>query len=329
MRRGIYRSLGLFFTGLGIVGVFLPILPTTPFLLLALWFFTRSSERLKHWLLTNKLCGRFINDYYSGRGIPLRVKLYIITLLWATILLSIYFVDMKAVQLLLFAVAVGVTIHVARFKTKQMYKKITILLPTKMEAAAFPKRLPFGVSLVVCGVGLAEVAATTYGELAKEPDLIILAGIAGAYPDSRLSAGESCVVESERIGDLGAFRGEEFKPLFTKEYHSPVAQEIQVLKRVASCSVNSSASSHTDYSGDRSAEESNGQFAKCQIENMEGASFFALCEAAKVDFVEVRTISNFTTDSRDEWRVEEALLALSDAVFSVINELRGVVCEES
>lgn len=317
----LYRGLGLFFTGLGIVGIFLPLLPTTPFLLLALWFFSRSSLRLKEWLLTNRLCGKFLNDYYSGRGIPLRVKCYIIIVLWATILASaIWCVDILAVRLLLLAVAVGVTIHVARFKTKQMYKNIKILVPSALELAAFPKRLPYGVEIVESGVGMAEVAATLVKELADKPDLVVLAGIAGAYPDGTMSVGESCVVSSERVADLGAMRGEGFEPLYTKEYHSPVAERVESVRALPSCTVSCGSAPFIDYRGELSSEP----LQRCELENMEGASFFALCLAAEVDFVEVRTVSNYTNDSRKEWKIEEALENLPKAVFGVIDELRGV-----
>ena len=105
--------------GLGILGIPLPVLPTTPFLLLSAWCFARSSERLHRWLLTNRLFGRYIRDYTEHRGIPRRVKIYTLVLLWATISLSAFLaVHLWWIRLLLFAVAAGVTVHVLRIKTK-------------------------------------------------------------------------------------------------------------------------------------------------------------------------------------------------------------------
>ncbi|MCD8073159.1 MAG: YbaN family protein [Alistipes sp.] len=118
--RILYKILGLFFVGLGFLGAFLPVLPTTPFLLLALWFFSRSSDRLKHWLLTNRLCGAYIRDYYNGQGVPKRIKYYTVALLWVSISCSAYVVREKLwLVILLFIIACGVTIHIWRIKPKR------------------------------------------------------------------------------------------------------------------------------------------------------------------------------------------------------------------
>src|SRR6056297_725152 len=84
---------GVLFLFLGIIGVFIPILPTTPFLLLSAACFARSSKKFYHWLLTNKWFGSYIKNYHEGKGITLPVKIIVITLLWITVLISILFIS--------------------------------------------------------------------------------------------------------------------------------------------------------------------------------------------------------------------------------------------
>ena len=118
--RHIYIALAFTFIAIGIIGVILPILPTTPFLLLALWFFSKSSLRWKHWLLSNKLCGGYLKNYYNGNGIPLRTKAYIVTLLWTTISMSaLCSTDKIWLKVILFTIAIAVTIHICIIKTKK------------------------------------------------------------------------------------------------------------------------------------------------------------------------------------------------------------------
>jgi uncharacterized membrane protein YbaN (DUF454 family) len=109
---------GTIFTGLGILGIFIPLLPTTPFLLLAAACYLRSSERFYHWLLYNKLFGNYIKNYLEGKGIPLNVKLISIALLWLTIIFSVVFiVHSLLVRVILRMIAIGVTIHIYKIRT--------------------------------------------------------------------------------------------------------------------------------------------------------------------------------------------------------------------
>ena len=102
---------------LGVIGIILPLLPTTPFLLLAAACFARSSEKFHNWLLGHKYLGPYIHLYLDGKGIPLRAKYYIITVLWATMAVSIYIVPHIAAKITMVIIATCVTIYILRLPT--------------------------------------------------------------------------------------------------------------------------------------------------------------------------------------------------------------------
>jgi uncharacterized membrane protein YbaN (DUF454 family) len=111
-------SAGLVMVVLGIIGIFLPVMPTTPFLLLAAFLFARSSNRFYTWLITNRYFGSHIRNYREKRGIKLRVKVASISMLWITILLSAFvFVSNLYIRVLLLLIATVVTIHILTVKT--------------------------------------------------------------------------------------------------------------------------------------------------------------------------------------------------------------------
>lgn len=86
-----WAALGLLFVGVGGVGVFVPGLPTTPFLVLAASCFVRSSERLYNWLLANRIFGKPIRDYREGRGVPRYIKLTSIGTMWCFVAFAVLF----------------------------------------------------------------------------------------------------------------------------------------------------------------------------------------------------------------------------------------------
>ncbi|NLL90087.1 MAG: DUF454 domain-containing protein [Dehalococcoidales bacterium] len=116
--RYILIIIGTICVGLGMLGMFLPVLPTTPFLLLAAACYIRSSRRFYCWLINNRFCGKYIQNYRQKKGIPLKLKISVISLLWLTILASaIFIVDLLLVRILLILIAVGVTIHLLKIRT--------------------------------------------------------------------------------------------------------------------------------------------------------------------------------------------------------------------
>jgi len=109
---------GTLCVGLGIIGIFVPVLPTTPFLLLAAACYARSSRRFHSWLLNNKLFGSYIRNYLERKGITLRAKIITLSLLWITIGVSVAFaVEILALKLILVIIATGVSVHILSLRT--------------------------------------------------------------------------------------------------------------------------------------------------------------------------------------------------------------------
>ncbi|HEY4711725.1 MAG TPA: YbaN family protein [Dehalococcoidia bacterium] len=120
-KRKLLIGAGTLSTGLGIIGVFVPILPTTPFLLLAAACYMRSSERFYQWLMNNKIFGDYVRNYIEGRGMPMRIKIFTILLLWLTIGLTITFgVQNIIIRIILICIAIGVTAHIVLIKKRKV-----------------------------------------------------------------------------------------------------------------------------------------------------------------------------------------------------------------
>ena len=111
-------GIGTLSLAVGIAGIFVPILPTTPFLLLTAACYIRSSQRFYNRLISNRLFGEYIKNYLERRGVTLRVKVSSLTLLWITIGCSAAFAtDTLWVRILLAVVAVAVTAHILSLHT--------------------------------------------------------------------------------------------------------------------------------------------------------------------------------------------------------------------
>lgn len=117
MRKKLYICTGVVFVVLGFLGVFLPLLPTTPFLLVALFCFSRSSDQAKQWLTGNKLLGPYVRAYADSQGMGRRVKIRTLVLLWVVCIGSAVFAtELLWVRLVLLVVVVGVTVHIVMMK---------------------------------------------------------------------------------------------------------------------------------------------------------------------------------------------------------------------
>ena len=117
--RWLLIGVGSLSVALGTVGIFVPLLPTTPFLLLAAACFVRSSPRLYRWLITHRWFGTYIRNYREHRVIPLRFKVLALTLLWLSIGYAVLAVaEALWLRLLLAGIAVAVTVHVALLRTE-------------------------------------------------------------------------------------------------------------------------------------------------------------------------------------------------------------------
>ncbi len=161
--------------------------------------------------------------------------------------------------------------------------RIAYLFPTVEEAKGFlmenPKALTF-----VTGVGMAAVAATAVrAAKAKKPHLMILCGVAGAY-DRSLGKGEVVEVIEERVAELPERYGESY-----------CLEPLTELRPVVSNTVSRCGA----------------EAAGAHIEQMEGAAFFAVCEALDIEAAEIRAISNYVGEPREEWAFDEAVANLT------------------
>jgi uncharacterized membrane protein YbaN (DUF454 family) len=110
MKKGFYVVLGSIALALGFIGIFLPVIPTTPLVLLAAACYMRGSKRLHGWLLESKWFGETIRTYQAGQGLRKATKIRAIGLMWIVITISaVFYVESLPVQLVMFGTALWVT----------------------------------------------------------------------------------------------------------------------------------------------------------------------------------------------------------------------------
>ena len=118
VKRAIYLIVGTVALVLGALGLFLPVLPTTPFVILAAACYLRSSKRMHAWILQSELFGETVENYQAGRGLKRDTKVRALVLMWATISISaFFFVNQFILRGTMLLVALGVTIYLLRLPT--------------------------------------------------------------------------------------------------------------------------------------------------------------------------------------------------------------------
>jgi uncharacterized membrane protein YbaN (DUF454 family) len=118
LKRRFFIIAGTIAVGIGVVGIIVPVLPTTPFLLLAAICYMRGSQRLYNALLCNRFIGSYVRNYLEGRGMSLKMKIWTLSLLWAAIVCTAALAtDSLVIRIILAVVLTGVTIHIFIIKT--------------------------------------------------------------------------------------------------------------------------------------------------------------------------------------------------------------------
>ena len=118
MMRGVYIVVGTIALIIGAIGLFLPVIPTTPLVILAAACYYRGSDRLHNWILSSRWFGETVKNYQAGRGLTRDTKVRAISMMWAMILVSAwFFVSNLFVRVAMIGVAMGVTVYLVRLPT--------------------------------------------------------------------------------------------------------------------------------------------------------------------------------------------------------------------
>jgi hypothetical protein len=126
LKRRLFVIAGTIALVIGVIGIIIPVLPTTPFLLLAAICYTRGSQRLYNALLCNRFIGSYVRNYLEGRGMSLKMKIWTLSLLWVAIVCTAALAtDSLIIRIILAVVLIGVTIHIFLIKTVKNNTKPT------------------------------------------------------------------------------------------------------------------------------------------------------------------------------------------------------------
>lgn len=193
------------------------------------------------------------------------------------------------------------------------------MFPTWPEAKPFMERYGGEFFVTQAGIGTAECAARTAKIVSEQnPGIIILAGIAGALPGQGIHKGDTVLVEREVSADLGTVSSGKFRTLpkdtagGSVNYYDCRTPLPDIFPKVISNTVNTAGTSYVD------------DLMHAHIENMEGAGFFALCNALDIPCMEIRTISNYVGEARSEWAIPQAISSLAENLARLLHTITSL-----
>lgn len=193
--------------------------------------------------------------------------------------------------------------------------KRIFIFPTVEEAKAFLLTEPRD-PVFVGGVGMAEIAAATVRAVkARKPQLAVLAGIAGAC-ERTLRRGEVIEVVTERVAGIPARYAREYETT-GPDLGLPLAVGITVSRSGDALTEGPEALTGTDAEGPEALTGTDAEEPLPRVENMEGAAFFAVCEALGVACCEIRAVSNYVGEPFDQWAVGEAVENLTEKLTQI------------
>ena len=117
IKKYILLTSGIVSLSIGIVGIILPVLPTTPFLLLSAYLFYKSSEKMHSWLMETRILGEYIYNYQEYKAVKRRIKITSIIILWITLIISMILVDKTIITILLGIIGTAVTVHLLSLRS--------------------------------------------------------------------------------------------------------------------------------------------------------------------------------------------------------------------
>jgi uncharacterized protein len=118
-KKTLFLSLGVLFLSVGVVGVALPILPTTPFILAAAFCFGKSSKKAEKWISNNRYFGSYIENYKTKQGVPIQVKRNSLIFLWFMLIISSLIINKSIMFIVLLIIGICVSAHILLLKTKK------------------------------------------------------------------------------------------------------------------------------------------------------------------------------------------------------------------